>query len=227
MKTKTKLIGGVVVAIIIGLLAYKKMNAEELSHDFFLGYNSELSFRGVTTSDSAIQSSVSLGTKVLGTDVSIGALTNIKDSAQNEVQVSVDASLSVVDWVETSVGVVSYDNNAVLGDDTEVYADFGLDLILNPKVRLYYNPSEDDVTVEGAVSHGLNLTEKISIEAVASVGNTPVGDERATYYGVDLVGGYSISEKLQAFVGVDLVELKDISLASPEVGVYGGVSYRF
>lgn len=227
MKTKTKLIGGVVVAIIIGLLAYKKMNAEELSHDFFLGYNSELSFRGVSTSEAAIQSSVSLGTKVLGTDVSIGALTNIKDSAQNEVQVSIDATLSVLDWVETSVGVVSYDNNAVLGDDTEVYADFGIDLILDPKVRLYYNPSENDVTIEGSVSHGLNITEKISIEAVASVGNTPIGEERATYYGVDLVGGYSLSDKLQAFAGVDLVEIKDISLASPDVGVYGGISYRF
>ena len=94
-------------------------------------------------------------------------------------------------------------------------------------MRLYYNPSENDVTIEGSVSHGLNVTEKISIEAVASVGNTPVGEERATYYGVDLVGGYSLSDKLQAFAGVDLVEIKDISLASPDVGVYGGISYRF
>ena len=129
-----------------------------------------------------------------------------------------------MDWVETSVGVVSYDNNAVLGDDTEVYADFGLDLILNPKVRLYYNPSENDVTIEGSVSHGLNITEKISVEAVASAGNTPISDERATYYGVDLVAGYSLSDKL---LGVDLIEIKDISLASPDVGVYGGVSYHF
>ena len=46
MKTKTKIIVGIAVAIIIGLFAYNKMNAEELSGNFSLGYNSDLSFRG-------------------------------------------------------------------------------------------------------------------------------------------------------------------------------------
>ena len=83
MKTKTKIIVGIAVAIIIGLFAYNKMNAEELSGNFSLGYNSDLSFRGTPNGTAATQASVGLGGEMLGLDVTANALTNLQHRGQD------------------------------------------------------------------------------------------------------------------------------------------------
>mgnify|MGYP003655937229 CR=1 FL=1 len=165
MNTKTKLIVGVVAVVIIGLFAYNRVNAEELQNDFSLGYNSELSFRGVAAETSAIQSSLSVGTNILGIDFSVGALANIKDQGENEARISVETGITLFDSLSTSIGVVTYDNNSAVGDDTEVYIDIGAEIILSPNVRLFYNPSENDVTTKLYV--GIDLTElkDINLEA--------------------------------------------------------------
>ena len=228
MKTKTKLIVGIAVAIIIGLFAYNKMNAEELSGNFSLGYNSDLSFRGTPNGTAATQASVGLGGEVLGLDVTANALTNLQHSeGDNEVRLSAEAALEVVENFSTALGIVAYDNNSLLGDQTEIYVDIGSDFVLNPSVRVYYSPTETDVTVEGSVSQALKLSELLSLEAVAQIGNTPIGEERATYYGVDLVGSYSVGPKATLFAGVDLVDLKNVNIEAPDVGFYGGFTYTF
>lgn len=218
---------GIVIATIIGLFTYNKINAEEVSGNFSLGYNSDISFRGASGSTSAIQGSMGLGVNLFGLDVGVGAFTNVKQGLDNEVQLSAETGLELWETLQTSVGLVTYDNNNVLGDATEAYVDIGAEIILSPTMRVYYEPSSAVVTLEGSVSQELSLTEAISFEAIGSIGNTELANERATYYSLDVIGKYDLGKSTDLFVAVDLTELKDVNLAAPDVGFYVGVTHSF
>ena len=227
MNTKTKLIIGVVAVVVIGLFTYKRVNAEELQNSFSLGYNSELSFRGVAAETSAIQSSVNLGANILGLDVGFGAATNIKDVGKNETRLSAETGVTILDSVSTSVGVVKYSNNHVVGDDTELFIALGAEIILSPEVKLFYNPSEAHATVEGSVSQVVEITDKISVEAVGSVGNTTMGGDWGLYYGLDVIAGYSLGDNTKSYIGIDLKDLKDINVEAPDLAFVAGITHRF
>jgi len=227
MNTKTKLIIGIAVAVIIGLFAYKRVNAEELPGNFSLGYNSELSFRGVGADTSAIQAAVGLDANVLGLDVGFGAATNIKDVGKNETRLSAETGVTILDSVSTSVGVVKYGNNHAVGDDTELFVALGAEIILSPEVKLFYNPSEAYTTVEGSVSQAIEITDEISVEAIGSVGSTTMGGDWGLYYGLDVIAGYSLGDNTKAYVGIDLKDLKDIDLEAPELAFVAGITHRF
>jgi predicted porin len=227
MNTKTKLIAGIALGVIIALFAYKKINAEELPGNFSLGYNSELSFRGVAAETSAIQSSLSLDANILGLDVGLGAATNIKDVGKNETRLSAETGVTILDSVSTSVGVVKYGNNHAVGDDTELFITLGAEIILSPEVKLFYNPSEAHTTVEGSVSQVIEITDEISVEAVGSVGNTTIGGDWGLYYGLDVIAGYSLGDNTKAYVGIDLKDLKDINMEAPELAFVAGITHQF
>jgi hypothetical protein len=227
MNSKTKLIVGVVAVVIIGLFAYKRVNAEELQNSFSLGYNSELSFRGVAAETSAIQSSVNLGANILGLDVGFGAAANIKDVGKNETRLSAETGVTILDSVSTSVGVVKYGNNHAVGDDAELFIALGAEIILSPEVKLFYNPSEAHTTVEGSVSQVIEITDEISVEAVGSVGNTTMGGDWGIYYGLDVTAGYSLGDNTKAYIGIDLKDLKDIDFEAPELAFVAGITHRF
>tara|TARA_Y100000593_G_C4319314_1_gene342834 strand:+ start:1326 stop:2009 length:684 start_codon:yes stop_codon:yes gene_type:complete len=227
MKTKTKLIIGIVVAVCVGLFAYNKVNAEELSGGFSLGYDSDIGFRGVAGQTSAVQGSVGLEVDLFGIDVSVGTFSNIKQDYDNETQLWLETGVSLLDGVTTSVGVVTYDENHVLGDATEAYVDLGAEFILSPSVRVYYGPSDSTLTVEGSVSHQIDLTEEVGVEAVATVGNTSIADERATYYSLDVFATYELKDDTELFASIDLTELQDINLQAPDVSFIFGVRHSF
>tara|TARA_R100000808_G_scaffold4105_1_gene13667 strand:+ start:23212 stop:23895 length:684 start_codon:yes stop_codon:yes gene_type:complete len=227
MKTKTKLIIGIVVAACVGLFAYNKVNAEEVSGSFSLGHDSDIGFRGVAGNTSAIQGSMGLGVDVFGIDFSVGAFTNIKQDYENETQLSLETSVSLLDNIETAVGIITYDDNHVVGDATELYVDLGAEFILSPSVRIYYNTSEAVATYEGRVSQGLNIGEQIGIEAIGTLGNTSIADQRATYYSLEAVGTYQLQENTDLFVGIDYTELQDVNLEAPDVAVTVGITHSF
>lgn len=227
MKTKTKLIVGIAVAVIIGLFAYNKMNAEELSGNFSLGYNSDFSFRGVDAGTSATQAGIGLETDVFGVGVGLDASVNIKDAGEDEVRLSASTSVDVLDSVTTSVGVVTYDNNHAIGDDTELFIALGAEIILSPGVKLFYNPNENHITTEGSISHAVSITEEIAVEAIGSVGHTNIGGDWGIYYGLDVVAGYSVSDNTQFYVGVLTRNLQDINLEEPDVSFVAGLNHSF
>lgn len=227
MKTKTKLIIGIVVATCVGLFAYNKVNAAEVSGDFSLGYDSDIGFRGVAGQTSAIQGSMGLGVDLFGIDVSVGAFSNIKQDYDNETQLSLETSVSLLDNIQTSVGVVTYDDNHVVGDTTEAYVDLGAEFILSPSVRIYFDPSESVTTIEGRVSQEIGITDEIAVEAIGTVGNTSIADERATYYSLDVIAKYELKENTDVFVSVDVTDLQDVNLQAPDVAFYVGVTHSF
>ena len=227
MKTKTKLIVGIAVAVIVGLFAYNKVNAEESIGDFSLGYNSDLIFRGVGADESAIQSSIGLGANVLGVDLDVGASVNIKDVGEDEVRLSAETGVELLDTVNTSVGVVNYNNNHAIGDGTELFISLGAEIILSPEVKLFYNPSEAYVTTEGSISHSVGLTEEISVGAVGTVGNTTIGGDSGLYYGLDVIANYSLGDNTNAYIGINLQDLQDINFETPELAFVAGVTHSF
>ena len=226
MKNKFVKIGIVVAVALLGLFAYKKINAAELHGDFSASYNSELGFRGVSTGQNGIQTTFDTSLDLAGFEIGVGGLVNTRDGT-DEVQLQAHTGLELIEGIDTSLGVVNYTDNHVLGNDTEIYAELGVDLILDASVRVYYNPDEAVTTIEGSLSKSLEVWENYSLGLAANAGNTELGGDRATYYGVDALLTRSINENTSLFAGVDLTDVKDIVNADQIVSVFGGIQHSF
>lgn len=218
---------GIVAAIIIGgLLAYKKINAAELHGSFSASYNSELQLRGVSQGAENIQSSFDTAVTLGGFEVGLDGLVNTRDGT-DEVQLGASTGLELFDGISTSVGVVNYASNHLLGNATELYAEFGAQLFVDATARVYYNLDSEVTTFEGALSHQLDLWEDYSLCVSVNAGNTEIGGERATYYGVDGTIKRPIDDNTSLFVGVGLTDLQDIVNTDEVVSVVGGLSVSF
>ena len=217
----------IVAAVIIGgLLAYKKINAAELHGSFSASYNSELQFRGVSQGGENIQSAFDTAVTLGGFEIGLDGLVNTRDGT-DEVQLGASTALELVDGISTSVGVVNYTSNHLLGNATELYAEFGAEIILDASARVYYNLDSEVTTFEGALSHKLDLWEDYCLCVSASVGNTEIGGERATYYGVDGTIKRPVDENTSLFLGVGLTDLQDIVNEDEVVSVIGGLTHSF
>ena len=226
MKNKFVKIGIVVAVALVGLLVYNKVNAAELHGDFSAAYNSELQFRGVSADQSSIQSSFGADLSIAGFEVGVVGAVNTKDGP-DEVRLGASTGLELVDGVTTSVGVVNYTDNHVLGNDTEFYVELGAEIILDTSLKVYYNPDESITTVEGSVSKELEVWEGYGLGLSATAGNTEYLDERTTYYGGDALLTKSVDEKTQLFLGVSLRDLQDVQNSDEIVSVFGGVRHTF
>ena len=226
MKNKLVKIGIVVAVALLGLFAYKKINAAELHGDFSASYNSELSFRGVSTAQDGIQTTFDTSLDLAGFEIGIGGLVNTRDGT-DEVQLQAHTGVKILEGIDTSIGVVNYTDNHVLGNGTEVYAELGLEIILDPSVRVYHNPDGGVTTVEGSLSQSFEVWENYSLGVAANAGNTELGGDRATYYGVDTLLTRAINEDTSLFVGVDLTDVKDVANADEIVSVFGGIQHTF
>ena len=226
MKNKFVKIGIVVAVVLVGLFVYKKINAAELHGDFSVSYNSQLGFRGVSTEQDGIQTTFGTSLELAGFEIGLGGLVNTRDGT-DEVQLGAHTGVEILEGIDTSIGVVNYTDNHVLGNDTEVYAELGLESIVDVSVRIYYNPDEAVTTVEGSLSKSLEVWENYALGVSANAGNTELGGERATYYGADLLLTRAINEDTSLFVGVDLTDVKDIANADETVSVFGGLQHAF
>ena len=226
MKNKFVKIGIVVAVALVGFLAYNKINAAELHGDFSAAYNSELGFRGVSADQSSIQTSFGTTLSLAGFQVGVDGAVNTKDGA-DEVQLGASTGLKLIDGVTTSIGVINYTDNHVLGNSTELYVELGAEIILDATARVYYNPDESITTVEGSLSKQLEVWEGYGLGLAASAGNTEYQDERVTYYGTDALLTKAVNDKTLLFVGVDLTDLKDVASADEVVSVFGGLRHTF
>jgi hypothetical protein len=226
MKNKLVKISIVVAVALLGLFAYKKINAAELHGDFSAAYNSELQFRGVSADQSSILTSFGADLSIAGFEVGVVGAVNTKDGP-DEVRLGASTSLELVDGVTTSVGVVNYTDNHVLGNGTEFYVELGAEVILDTSVKVYYNPDESITTVEGSVGKQFEVWEDYGLGVSATLGNTEYLDERTTYYGGDALLTKSVNEETQLFLGVSLRDLHDVQNADQIVSVFGGIQHNF
>ena len=185
-----------------------------------------MGFRGVSADQPSIQTSFGTTLSLAGFQVGVDGAVNTKDGA-DEVQLGASTGLELIDGVTTSVGVVNYTDNHVLGNSTELYVELGAEIILDATARVYYNPDESITTVEGSLSKQLEVWEGYGLGLAASAGNTEYQDERVTYYGVDALLTKAINDKTTLFVGVDLTDLKDVANADEVTSVFGGVKHTF
>ena len=226
MKNKLVKIGIVVAVVLLGLFAYKKINAAELHGGFSASYNSELSFRGISTAQDGIQTTFDTSLDLAGFEIGVGGLVNTRDGT-DEVRLQAHTQVKILEGIDTSVGVVNYTDNHVLGNGTEVYAELGLGIILDPSIRVYYNPDGGITTVEGSVTKNLEVWENYALGLSVNAGNTELAGDRATYYGLNALVTRAINEETSLFVGVDLTDVKDVADTDEIVSVFGGIQHTF
>ena len=226
MTTKTKLLIGAVI-LFGGLFAFNKINAEELSGQVTLGYTSDLYFRGSATDTSVKQGEIDASLPVFGQDIQIGAIINSKNDLKDEIRFSASTEFNFLDKIDTSFGVVSYNDNHVVGSTTELFIEIGAEIILDPKVKLFYDPGESGLTVEGSVSYDMDVTDNISVGSTAYIGNTTINNDSGIYYGVNLVAGYDLNDSARIFAGVASTDTNGTNFTTPDAAFFAGVSYQY
>ena len=217
-----------IVALILvgGLLLYKNVNAAELQGSFSAGYNSELQFRGVSQGEENIQGALNTSVTLGDFDVGFNVLANNRDG-EDEFRVGVDTSVDLIDGVESSFGIVNYSANHLVGDSTELYTELGVDTFLKPSVKVYYNIDDAFATLEGSVSHDIEVWKNYNLTLSAGVGNTEIQEERFSYYGADALVTKSISENTSLYVGVNFTTLQNTPSEDDVTSVFVGVHRAF
>jgi hypothetical protein len=202
----------------------KKEEAKGLSGGVSIFYDSSADFRGKTANEE-INASVGVNKEIFGLDFGLEGTVGVRDGLEDERRLNLYTSLDL-SFLDLEVGVVNYDNNIVVGDDTEIYVEAGAEIILNPTVIVYYSPDREVTTLEGGISQDISI-KKLNLEATANVGTTEMADERVNYYKLGVSTTYEINDRTHAFVGVDFVNFDEIALDDFDIGVYAGVSHRF
>jgi uncharacterized protein (TIGR02001 family) len=107
-------------------------------------------------------------------------------SGQSELN-EVDYTLSyggALEGVSYEIGFISYTfPNTNLDDTSEIYISAGLDLPLAPTFTVYYDIEEiNGIYANAAISHGMDVSEALSMEIGASIGVAD-GDYIEGYFG--------------------------------------------
>lgn len=214
------------IKLIAGLVAILATNIINAAGNVTLQYDSAPDFRGQSSAESEINAAFSNSAKVFSLDFEIGGSVGVRDGVDDErrgfVSTGVDTKI-----VDLSVGVIGYNNNVAIGDGYEVYVEAGADIILSPTARIYYQPDEQVVTVEGSIKQVFKITDLISVEATGSVGSTEVKEVRDTYYGGGLTLKYKVGKNTYAFVGADATEYGGLAIEDVDYGIYLGVSHSY
>lgn len=227
MTTKRKITLGIALIGILGLFAFQKLNAEDLSGQMTLGYDSDLHFRGVSDGIPVKHGSIGVSLSAFDHDIELGAIVNVKDNVRDELRFHASTDISILDKVDTSFGIVSYNDNHVVGNASELFVEIGADIVLDPKIKLFYNPGESDITVEGSVSYVVDIGDKIDIGSTAYLGNTVMDDDSGVYYGLNVIGSYSINETVEVFVGLDFTDTSGTRFDTPDVACFAGLNYKY
>jgi hypothetical protein len=224
MKNK-KLLLGVALAVVAGLLLYNKAKAD-VGGVIDVTYVSERLFRGTVRADNAMQ--VSGRTAVGITDDLVldvqGLYTGSVDGDSRELDIDVGTSFNVTKGLRLDVGTVIYEYiNSPRSTDTELYSKLTLtEFPLQPGVTVFHNTSTDVNIVEGSVSKGIDLgIERLSVAVTGVIGD---GDD-VTYYGGSLGARYNVTDELSLTAGVSVVRNNTTDKTDTAYSV--GVSYLF
>ena len=139
-------------------------------------YNSKYVSRGVVLTDDPVfqpGSSVTYGyfkASIWGNM----DLTDVNDNENqfNEADYTIDYTRPLNATVNLSAGGIYYDfPNTDLNGTAEVYTGIGLNTLLNPSLKAYFDVDESDgCYVSASVSHSEPIREKLSLEIAASLG---------------------------------------------------------
>ena len=176
-----------------------------------IGYASDFFYRGEQKALESVQSSVDVGTSLLGLDAALHACTNQSvDSGVDSYGFSALLGTSVIkDLLSVYGGFTHFED--VAGEAlSELKVEASFSLIASPTISISRNVDEDWFTFEGSVSHSLNL-DFATLGLKGSVGNTETSDTNdRTYYGVGASLSKSVGDNADLGFSLDLVDSDDI-----------------
>lgn len=226
MKNKLVKINIVAGLILAGFFAGKKINATEIGGSFSAGYNSELTFRGVSSNQSSVQSSFDTDFSVGGFDIGLGGVVSTKDGP-DDIRLGVDIGVSLLETIDTSIGFVNYSNNHLIGNSNEIYFEAGAEIILDVSARIYHNTDQSFATFEVSTGKGFELFDNYDLDVSVAAGNTEINKERENYYTLSASVSREIAENTVLFAGLALTDVYGLEGSDAVTTVTVGVNHVF
>jgi hypothetical protein len=226
MKNKLVKMNIVTGLILAGFLVGKKINATEIGGSFSVGYNSELTFRGVSSNQSSAQSSFDTDFSVGGFDIGLGGAVSTKDGP-DDIRLGVDIGVSLLETINTSVGFVKYSNNHLIGNSNEIYFEAGAEIILDVSARVYYNTDKSFETFEVSAGKGLELFDDYDLDISVAAGNTEINEERENYYTLSASASREIAKNTVLFAGLAFTDVYGLGGSDAVTTVTVGVNHVF
>jgi uncharacterized protein (TIGR02001 family) len=162
------------VLLTAGTLVPTQAMAIEASADAYVGVYSAYIWRGFNLSeDDAFVVQPGADVTINGFTVSWWGNLSENNGELNEVDLTLDYTLSVTDKISLSVGNIMYDVDADGGPDTtnEVYLGVAVDTLLSPSATIYVDYDEfETVFATLGGSYGFDLQKGLSLGLGANLG---------------------------------------------------------
>jgi hypothetical protein len=211
MKINKKVIFGIALTVIVGLLVLNKVRGAEVG-EISVSYISDHTIRGATVVERAVQTNLAVD---VGIDLPIVDLdlyntssltsptdSNIGSNIVNDIRLGGTAEFG--DTLTFDVGVRYLDIDTV---SKEVYVGVKLDSVLDPSVYVFRSLNQDFTAVEGAVEYNhvvkLWLTEIDLDTAVKLTGGYVDGPIENGYVTGRCVVDLGLTEEGSVFAGVE------------------------
>ena len=221
MKNK-KLLFGVALAVIAGLLLYKNVQAD-IGGVIDVEYVTDHLFRGEVRANDSVQGTVSTAVSV-GDDLVLdvkGLYSVATDGDYQEFDASVGSTFELNEELSLTVGSVLYEFINVDRDtDIELFAGVSLtEVFLTPTITLFHNIETDVNTVQLSVGNTWQVgSVDVNVSGVA-------GDGVDKYYGGRVGARYGITDEL--FVNASVTLLRNDTTGENNEAFGVGVSYIF
>jgi len=214
--------------LLLGASIAPAAQADDFGVTATIDYTTDYVFRGVSLAESAIQP----GVEVAFGDAYVGAWvsTAIGDTsifAGDELDLYAGYGIGLTDSLSADVGITYYhypqggglfETDDGAAGTYEVFAGLALDTVASPSLYGYYDFTLEAFTVEGGLSHSLELGGKSSLDLGLTAGLVD-GDGFSYEYGqLSAAVGYAFTEDVSAYIGANYaLSSEDTLIGSPTV----------
>ena len=192
------------------LLAFGLSNAA-LANSAKIGYTSDFFYRGEQKALESIQASVDLERSIAGLNASLHACTNQSiDTGVDSYGFAAGLGQSFADGLFSLYGGFNHFEDVAGEALSEIVVKASLSTVANPTLSVYRNVDDELYTIEGSVSHSVELSVA-DLGLSASAGNTDITESTdRSYYGFGASLSRSVGEGATLSGSVDLIDADDI-----------------
>jgi hypothetical protein len=229
MKINKKTLFAAAIVVVVGLLAYKKIQAEDMG-EINVSYVTEQYQRGQTIATDALEAQfdVNIDVDVPLVDLDVyasGLLTRLTDTGADNNDFRIGGTTALSDSLTLDVGGRYLDLSSV---SKEVYAGLRLEGVLSPSVYVYRSLNQDFTAVEANVEidYELDLWLAAFDSTVRGTVGYTEGPVKTGYYGVSYTLTHDLTESGSIFAGVEAIA-STTDEYSDSVGFTVGYTHTF
>lgn len=223
-KMKTKTIA--ILAAAAGLVSAANINAQEVSWEANVGFESEYVFRGVQIAGPSIQGGIdgAAGDAYFGLWVNESLET--ADRLASEIDLYAGWGFAVDDTTTIDLGATLYHYPDFDDETFEIYVGASFDTSLAPSIYAYYDFDVEALTLEGAIGHSVAIDDTASVDFGLTLGWVDIdGAGDYTYYGATADYVYSLSETSSVSFGVRYSNTDISGRPHSDGNLWGGFSF--